>query len=187
VAQATADWVLVLDADEVVSAGLRREIETVLRSADGPSCYAMPRRNLHFGRWLKYGGQYPDWRLRLFRKGSARLVGLIHEQLAYTGKLGRLRHPIVHYSFTTLSEWIRKMDRQTSQEARFAAEAGATASWMDVALRPVYWFLRMYVARRGFLDGWPGVLHSVCTAVCIFFRYAKLRELRTGCEGGSKP
>ena len=81
VAQATGDWVLVLDADEVVSVGLRREIEAVLRSANGPSCYAMPRKNLHFGRWLRYGGQYPDWRLRLFRKGSARLVGLIQEGL----------------------------------------------------------------------------------------------------------
>lgn len=183
--QARGDWVLVLDADEQVSPGLRDEIEAVLRRADGPSCYAMPRRNLHFGYWLRHGGQYPDWSYRLFRRGTARLVGAIHEQLAYSGSAGRLRHPIVHHSFRSLSEWIEKMDRQTGQEAQFAFERGARVSLADVTLRPLYWFLRMYVARRGFLDGWPGFVHSVCTFVCIFFRYAKLRELRTRREGGS--
>lgn len=182
--QARGDWVLVLAGDEAVSPGLRREIEAVLRNGGGPSCYAMPRRNLHFGRWLKYGGQYPDWSFRLFRRGSARWVGPIHEQLSYSGRPGRLRHPIVHHSFLSLSEWIQKMDRQTSQEARFALERGERASWPDLTLRPLYWFLRMYFARRGFLDGWAGLTHSVCTFVCIFFRYAKLRELRARSEGG---
>ena len=184
--QAGSDWVLVLAADEALSPGLRREIEEVLNKNDGPSCYAMPRRNLHFGHWLRYGGQWPDWSFRLFRKGTARWVGAVHEQLSHTGALGRLRSPIVHHSFLTLSEWIQKMDRQTSQEARFASERGERASWADVTLRPVYWFARMYVARRGFRDGWPGLLHSVCSAICIFFRYAKLRELRANYEGGSK-
>ena len=185
--QARGDWVLVMAADEAVSSGLRREIEAVLEGDQGPSCYAMPRKNLHFGHWLRHGGQWPDWSLRLFRKGTAGWVGAVHEQLSYTGALGRLRPPIVHHSFLSLSEWIQKMDRQTSQEARFASERGEQASGADVTLRPLFWFGRMYVARHGFLDGWPGLLHSVCTAICIFFHYAKLRELRSGCEGGSKP
>ncbi|MBI4570870.1 MAG: glycosyltransferase family 2 protein [Chloroflexi bacterium] len=185
VEQARGDWVLMLDADERVSPGLRDEIELVLRRADGPSCYAMPRQNMHFGRWLKYGGQYPDWSYRLFRKGTAHLVGDVHEQLEYLGDAGRLRHPIVHHSFPTLADWIRKMDRQTTHEAGFAFERGARASWADVTLRPVYWFLRMYIAQRGFLDGGAGFVHSVCTFICIFFRYAKLRELRTRRAGGS--
>jgi hypothetical protein len=71
------------------------------------------------------------------------------------------------------------MDRQTTHEARFAFERGARASWADVALRPGYWFLRMYVWQRAFLDGWAGFIHSVCTFICIFFRYAKLRERTT--------
>jgi glycosyltransferase involved in cell wall biosynthesis len=175
--QARGDWVLVLAADEEVSPALRREIEDILRRDDGPSCYAMPRRNILFGRWLKYGGQSPDWSYRLFRRGTARWVGAIHEQLAYQGPAGRLRGPIIHRSFSSLGEWIQKMDRQTTQEARLAFARGERASWADVALRPLYWFLRMYVARRGFLDGWQGFVHSVCTYVCIFFRYAKLREL----------
>jgi len=177
--QAKGDWVLVLAADEQVSTGLRREIEGVLRGASGPSCYAVPRRNVLFGRWLKHGGQYPDWSLRLFRRGSARWVGAVHEQLAHTGPLGCLHHPIIHYSFSTLSDWIRKMDRCTTQEARFAAERGESASWADVTLRPLFWFLRMYVAQRAFLDGWAGLIHSICTFAHIFFRHAKLRELRS--------
>ena len=182
--QARGDWVLVLAGDETVSAGLRREIEAVLRSDQGPSCYAMPRRNLHFGRWLRHGGQYPDLSLRLFRRGTAHWEGAIHEQLVYEGPLGRLRSPIVHRSFDSLSDWIQKMDRQTSQEAEFAAAGGGAASWSDVTLRPLFWFLRMYVAQRGFLDGWAGFVHGVCTFVCIFFRTAKLRELRDSREGG---
>ena len=186
--QARGDWVLVVAADEEVSPELRTEIESVLRAGDGqPSCYAMPRRNLHFGRWLRHGGQWPDWSLRLLRKGTARWVGDIHEQLAYAGQLGRLRGPIVHRSFLTLSDWIQKMDRQTSQEASFAARRGAAASLVDITLRPMGWFFRMYVAQRGFLDGWAGFVHSICTAVCIFFRYAKLQELsRSGAAGNGK-
>lgn len=176
--QASSDWVFVLAADERVSQGLRAEIEHILRNPDGPSCYAMPRRNILFGRWLRYGGQYPDWSLRLFRRGTARWEGAVHEQLTHEGELGRLRHPIIHLSFNTLGEWIKKMDRQTDQEARFAAEAGESASWRDVTLSPAGWFLRMYIWQRAFLDGWEGFLHSVCTFVCIFFRYAKLRQLR---------
>ncbi|MEX1254288.1 MAG: glycosyltransferase family 2 protein [Dehalococcoidia bacterium] len=175
--QARGDWVLVLAADEQVSPELSQEIERVLRRAGGPSCYAMPRRNVLFGRWLRHGGQYPDWSFRLFRKGTARWVGDIHEQLSYDGGASRLQHALVHHSFATLTEWIQKMDRQTGQEARFAHQAGKKASLLDVTVRPFYWFARMYVARRAFLDGWPGLLHSGCSAVCIFFRYAKLREL----------
>jgi glycosyltransferase involved in cell wall biosynthesis len=187
ISQARGDWVLVLAADETVSAGLRREIESVVRRDDGgPNCYAMPRRNLHFGRWLRHGGQWPDWSLRLFRRGTAHWAGDIHEQLAYAGDLGRLRGPIIHRSFLTLSEWVQKMDRQTGQEAWFAARRGERAAWSDLTLRPAAWFLRMYVAQRGFLDGWAGFVHSVCTAVCIFFRYAKLRELSLSHEGSAR-
>ncbi|MDZ4278485.1 MAG: glycosyltransferase family 2 protein [Dehalococcoidia bacterium] len=185
--RARSDWVLVLAADERITPGLRSEIEAVLQGGDGPSCYAMPRRNVLFGRWMRYGGQYPDWSLRLFRRGTARWVGDIHERLAHAGRLGRLRQPILHLSFSTLGEWIKKMDRQTDQEAFFAAQRGERASWTDVALRPAYWFLRMYVARRGFLDRWEGFVHSLCTFTCVFFRYAKLRELGARGEGGSKP
>lgn len=178
--QARGDWVLVLAADEQVSSELRCEIEAVLASADGAGCYAMPRRNVIFGRWLRYGGQYPDWSYRLFRKGSARWVGDVHERLAYLGSAGRLRAPIVHHSFDTLAQWIRKMDRCTTQEAQFAAARGETAFWPDITLRPVFWFARMYIAQRGFLDGWQGLVHSICTFVHIFFRHAKLRELQMG-------
>ena len=176
--QAQSDWVLVLAADEAVSPGLRREIEAVLGNGAGPGCYAMPRRNLLFGRWLRHGGQYPDWSYRLFRRSTARWGGPIHERLTYAGPAGRLRHPIQHYGFASLSEWIQKMDRQTSQEAQFALKQGQRASITDVTLRPLWWFARMYIAQRAFLDGWPGLLHSVCTGVCIFFRHAKLRQLR---------
>jgi len=178
--QAGSDWVLVLAADETVAAGLRGEIEAVLYRSEGPSCYAMPRRNILFGKWLRYGGQYPDWSLRLFRRGAACWVGDIHERLDHAGELGRLHHPIIHRSFLTLSEWVEKMDRCTTQEARFAAQRGERASWLDVSARPLFWFLRMYVAQRGFLDGWPGLVHSICTFVHIFFRHAKLREGTTG-------
>ena len=68
-----------------------------------------------------------------------------------------------------------------------AARRGASASWGDITLRPTGWFLRMYVAQRGFLDGWAGFLHSACTAICIFFRYAKLQELsRSGAARNGK-
>jgi hypothetical protein len=78
------------------------------------------------------------------------------------------------------------MDRQTGQEAWFAARRGERAAWSDLTLRPAAWFLRMYVAQRGFLDGWAGFVHSVCTAVCIFFRYAKLREISPDHRGSTR-
>jgi hypothetical protein len=75
------------------------------------------------------------------------------------------------------------MDRCTAQEARFAAARGESAGWLDVTARPALWFARMYIAQRAFLDGWPGLVHSICTFVHIFFRHAKLRELRAAQKG----
>jgi (heptosyl)LPS beta-1,4-glucosyltransferase len=111
---ATGEWILSLDADERVSDGLREEIAALQKRpiatlADG---YAVPRRNYLWGRWLRYGGLYPDYQIRLFKRGRGGFKARrVHESVAIDGRVERLRHAIDHQSYRGLSDVIQRLDR----------------------------------------------------------------------------
>src|SRR5439155_137143 len=155
---ATGDWALSLDADEVVSPELRSEIAGVLAS-DGPADgYAVPRRNIFWGRWVRHGGLYPDWQVRLFRRGRGRFVDrAVHESVDVDGAVARLRGHLEHCSYRDVADFLARADRYTSLAADEWVRAGRPSRPLrDMVARPVGRFLGMYVARAGFLDGWRG-------------------------------
>src|SRR3990172_6918835 len=120
--QATGDWTLSVDADEEVSRELREEVEAVLAASDAACAgYRVPRRNLFWGRFIRHGGLYPDWQLRLFRRGRGRFVDrAVHESVAVEGEVGRLRGALVHRGYRDVADFLARADRYST----LAAEGG---------------------------------------------------------------
>jgi glycosyltransferase involved in cell wall biosynthesis len=179
-ALATGDWILSLDADERASGGLHAEIATLQQQpmtmlADG---YAVPRRNYLWGRWLRHGGLYPDYQIRLFKRGKGSFKARrVHESVAIDGRIERLRHPIEHYSYRGISDVIQRLDCYTELAALDFRDEGQPFRRTALLMRPLGRFLRNYVLQQGFRDGIPGLIMAVSYAYSVFAREAKLWEL----------
>jgi glycosyltransferase involved in cell wall biosynthesis len=175
--QAQGEWLLSLDADEEVSPELRAEVTAILAGDGAHAGYAVPRRNVFLGQWIRHGGLYPDWQVRLFRRGRGRFVArAVHESVRLDGSVGRLRGPLVHRSYRDIADFIDRANRYSTLAAAEQAARGGRVSAADLALRPLGRFLSMYVLRRGFLDGRQGLLLAGLYAYYVFIRTAKVWE-----------
>lgn len=177
VSRCTQPWVLVLDADERVPADLRSELEGIL-AADGPADgYRLARRNYFVGRWIRRGGWYPDRSVRLFRRERGRLVPrAVHEVVEVEGRVAELTCPMEHYTYTSIGDYLARMDRYADLAAGEMAAAGRRCRAADLLVRPPWTFCRMYLLRLGFLDGWRGLILAGLYAAYTFAKYAKLWE-----------
>lgn len=179
--QATGEWILSLDADERVTVELRAEIERVLAAGGPADGYAVPRKNFFWGAWVRHGGLYPDWQLRLFRRGRGRFVEHpIHESAEVQGAVGRLSHPLLHESYRSLEEFVQRSNRYSTLAAQQWLASGRRAQPLDLVLRPLGRFALMYALKRGFLDGWRGFVLAVLYAHYVFLRTAKVWEFQRG-------
>lgn len=174
--KATQPWVLGLDADEEVSPPLQKSIEEALAAPGDHAAFCFPRRTCFCGRWILHGDWYPDHQTRLWRRGQARWGGVDpHDRLLVEGSIGRLRADLFHYNAETIDRQIAKISSYSNDFARHAASRQRPARWLDLAVRPFWRFLRCYVVRRGFLDGWQGYYIAWMTAFYTATRYAKVR------------
>jgi glycosyltransferase involved in cell wall biosynthesis len=181
--QCQGDWLLSLDADERVSEALRKEIQAILRAEPAEAGFLVPRRNLFQGRWMRHGGLYPDWQLRLFRRGRGVFVErAVHESVRVDGPTGRLRAPLIHDSYRSVADAVGRLNRYSDLAAADLAAAGQGDGLVDLLARPAWRFLSMYALRGGFLDGWRGLLLAALHAHYVFLRAAKVRELSSGRE-----
>ena len=183
--QATGEWVLSLDADERVTPELRERIGRIVR-ANGPADgYSIPRKNVFWGAWVRHGGLYPDYQLRLFRRAAGRFAdSAVHESVSVEGHVGTLAEPMLHHSYRGLEDFVARSNRYSTLAAHEITSRGGRAGLADVALRPLGRFLSMYVLRRGFLDGWRGFVLAVLYANYVFLRMAKAWEARRGSGEG---
>jgi glycosyltransferase involved in cell wall biosynthesis len=176
-AQARAPWVLSVDADEEVSGELRAEVRALLAGAPDCDGYRVPRRNIFWGTWVRHGGLYPDWQLRLVRRGRGEFVQhAVHESLRVEGRVGRLRGPLLHRSYRDVSDFVARADRYSTLAAEDWVRRGRGATTRDLVLRPLGRFLGMYVLRGGFLDGRRGFLLASLYAYYVLLRSAKAWE-----------
>lgn len=177
--QCRGDWILSLDADERVSDALRDEIRAVL-SHGGPEVgFYLPRQNLFQGRWVRHGGLYPDWQLRLFRRGRGTFVErAVHESVRVDGPAGRMRAPLIHESYRSIGDAVARLNRYSDLAATELAQAGQGGRLVDLLIRPAWRFVSMYLLRAGFLDGWRGLVLAGLHAHYVFLRAAKVRERR---------
>ena len=176
--QARGDWILSLDADELVSIPLRQEIAAILADGGKHAGYAIPRRNVFWGRWIRHGGLYPDWQLRLFRRGRGRFTErTVHESVTVDGSVGRLSGHLEHRSYRDVADFLERADRYSTLAAGEWLAAGRPSRPLtDLVVRPAGRFLAMYVARAGFLDGWRGFLLAVLYGYYVLMRSAKVWE-----------
>jgi glycosyltransferase involved in cell wall biosynthesis len=178
----SCDWILSLDADEALSDELAKQVWELLERDPPFDGYALPRRNLFLGRWMRYGGFYPDPKLRLFRRGAAEFEARpVHETLHFVGKAGRLKGDMVHDAYPTLDAYIEHMDRYSTLGAEKAAREGQGtlspfAFAANVVLNPVATFVYNYCFRLGFLDGREGLLLHLYHSVYVSWKYAKAWE-----------
>ncbi len=175
--QTTEEWVLSLDADERVTPELRAEIERVLETHGPADGYAVPRKNFFWGVWVRHGGLYPDWQLRLFRRGRARVVERpVHESVQVQGMVARLAQPLLHESYRSLEEFVQRSNRYSTLAAQQWLDGGHRVGVVDLLLKPLGRFASMYVLNSGFLDGWRGLLLAILYAHYVFLRTAKAWE-----------
>jgi glycosyltransferase involved in cell wall biosynthesis len=174
----TGDWILSLDADERVPEPLREELVATLRREPAETGFRLARRNQFLGQWMRHGGLYPDWQLRLFRRGRARFSErAVHESASVDGRVGRLRTPLLHESYRSVGDFLQRANRYSDLAGAELAAAGRGGRLRDLTWRPLGRFLGMYVLRAGFLDGWRGLVLACLYAHYVFVRGAKAREL----------
>jgi glycosyltransferase involved in cell wall biosynthesis len=175
--QATGQWILSLDADEQVTPALRQEIEGVLQSRAPAVGYRIPRRNIFWSEWVRHGGLYPDFQLRLFRRGAGRFVeDAVHESVRVTGPVAPLQEALLHHSYRNLADFVERSNRYSTLAARDWLARGRPVRAADLIFRPLGRFVSMYIMRLGFLDGWRGFLLAVLYADYVFLRMAKAWE-----------
>jgi glycosyltransferase involved in cell wall biosynthesis len=179
----TQDWILSLDADEVVSPDLAAELRLAINNPDALNGYWIPRKNLFLGKWIRFGGFYPDPKLRLFRRDRGFMTGAephprIDLKPEFDQRTGRLKNPMVHDAYPTLSSYTAHMNSYSSAGARAAVSKGYRGfSVVDIVLRPMATFIYNYLFRLGFLDGREGLLLHLYHAVYVSHKYANAWEL----------
>ena len=173
------DWVLSLDADEALSEALEAEIWQIRKTGPQYDAYTMPRLAQYLGRWILHSGWYPDRKIRLFDRRRASWKGdFVHESVAVEGRVGHLESNILHYTFESLSEHLRTMDRYTTLAAEQLIASKAQVGWTDMLGDPMWTFFRTFVVQRGFLDGTEGLAIAYMASVYNFLKYAKARFMR---------
>lgn len=178
--KAKHDWVLSLDSDERVDKDLRDEIEYILAHSKDIKLqgYFIPRKNIIFGKWIRHGLWYPDFQLRLFRKGKGKFPAVHnHELLEVKGEVGRLKGHITHFNYQTVSQYIQKIDKQYSNnEADTFLDNKGHIHWYDSIRFPFQDFLTNYFARESYKDGLHGLILSLLQAFYMFIVFCKIWE-----------
>lgn len=179
IGKTTNNWILNIDADERVTPELSGEIRALL-GAEGslPAGYELPYKVFFGNQWIRHGGWFPEYHLRLFRKDKGRFKErLVHEGVEVSGPVGRLHHFVEHYTYRSISDFIMRMDRYSTLSAAAYCKEGRRVGWLETAFRAWFTFLQMYILKRGFMDGGVGFQLAVLYSAYTFTKYAKLREL----------
>jgi (heptosyl)LPS beta-1,4-glucosyltransferase len=176
-AQASSDWILILDADERVTEELCGEMRTCLErwKPGSPVAYRIPRRNFFYGAWVRGGGVYPDYQVRLFRRGIAQYNDIaVHEHLIVDGEIGTLAGHLDHYTERRIQDHFKKFGLYTTLAAQEKAKKIKTVGWSDLVFRPLVILVKTYILKQGFRDGVRGLIISVFASMYTFVKYAKL-------------
>jgi len=200
IGKCTQPWIFSLDADEELTPELQAEIRALIaanpESNPRYDAYWVPRKNQIFGRWLLHGGQFPDYKLRLFRQGAARLPEDTepHATPKWSGPKGRLKGVLLHYQYPTIAMYVEHMNRYSSASVPLVLRKGrgyrSLAAFLAMGVaNPALTFLKNYIFRLGFLDGPQGLLFHLYHSCYISWKYAKAWEAdrRSSSENVNQP
>jgi glycosyltransferase involved in cell wall biosynthesis len=177
-ALASGDWVFAIDADERATPELAAEIRRVTSDPTLPHHgYHVPIRSVILGRPFRFSGTQHDRPLRLFRRGSGRWIGTVHETVALDGSAGRLQNALQHRTIPNMQTFLRKLNEYTTLEALKFEREGRPFSASDLAVRPAWTFVKLYVGKQGFRDGLEGLAFCALSGLSVAVRHWKHREL----------
>jgi glycosyltransferase involved in cell wall biosynthesis len=171
------EWIMFVDADEEISPELVDEIQEALKpktsEVDGFFIY---RRTFYLGRWIRYGGWYPDGEIRLYRRNRGRWEGGLHARVVVNGRVQPLKNLYHHYTYRDISDQIQTIDKYSTTAAEDLVTSTRPFALTHLLFNPIFRFLKDYILKLGFLDGIPGLVIAVSTAYYAFIKYAKLWE-----------
>jgi len=175
---ATSDWLFSLDADEWVTPGLRDEIRSAIAGRGETVAFRIPRKSSFCGRFMRHSGWWPDYVVRVFKRGNGRFSpDAVHERVIVEGRIGSLRECIMHEAITDLDQMLSKMNRYSSTSAAELHQQGRRGSFISAIFHGGWAFVRTYFLRLGFLDGREGFMLAVANAEGAYYRHLKLMLL----------
>jgi glycosyltransferase involved in cell wall biosynthesis len=177
---AKTEWVLCLDADEEISPELRRNILSLGEKLDELDGFELNRHAFYLGRFINHSGWYPEWRLFLYRKSHGTWGGLEpHAEVQFHGRLSRVVGDLYHYTYLNIQHHVKKSLGYAEAAAAAMNRRHRHATFLDLCVRAPWAFFRSFILKRGFLDGFAGLVIAWMTGFYTFLKYAYLRELNT--------
>lgn len=175
-AKCSYNWILNLDADEVVSPELAAEIQALLADEPLHTGYYMPRRTYYLGAWIRHCGWYPDEKLRLFDKRQGEWVGqALHEKIELRGSTAKLQHDLYHYTYENIEDHLNTINNYSSIAA---SQKQGTVNGLGILGHTLFAFFKKFIVKQGFRDGSRGLIVSLLSAFTVAAKYAKLWERR---------
>jgi len=172
------DWIFILDADERITPKLALEIkEKIENVGSNVGAFAIPRKNFNFGVWLRHGGWWPDYQVRLIRKNSfIDWPKAIHSFPTIRGKTEKLKNPFNHLAINSIEEMVERTIRYSQKEANLLAQTGKKVNVITFLRKMAGEFYRRGIKKRGFLDGPVGVIQVIYQTFSVFITYARVWE-----------
>lgn len=172
--KATGEWVLSIDADEIVTPELKAEILAAMQTSNSNG-FEIPRLSNYCGRAMQHSGWFPDYVLRLFKREKGHFTdAVVHERIMVNGHIGRLNTPFLHDAFVDFEEVLHKVNNYSSLGAKLLYEKGTRSSVHKALMKGVWTFIRTYFLKAAFLDGSHGLLLAISNAEGAYYRYVKL-------------
>jgi len=187
---ASYEWVLLVDADEEAPTELREEIERLISTQPEFNGYEIARKSFFLGQWMKHGGWYPGYQLRLFVRSKAFIPQRpVHEGVEVAGPTGKLNNPLNHYTYHSLFQYLAKLNDYTSLDVmnRLNENHQGLVRWYNFIINPISVFVRMFFALTGFRDGFRGFLLAVYSSFYKLLLLAKVWEYQTAAQRGQEP
>ncbi len=175
----SGDWLLSIDSDEVITDGLRVQIQNIIQTPGSCDAYRISRRSVIFGRTFNFSGTQNDAPIRLIRKNKGKFIQPIHEFLDVQGKVGTITNDhLLHYTYTDEMEYWERFHRYTSAEAQFLLQKSFRLSWIDLWIRPIAMFIKLYFVKLGLFDGLQGLQFCLFSAYYVHIKYVKYAQLK---------
>ena len=184
--RAQGEWILQLDADEVVSDELKQEIKSIILgnpsslTTQNYNAYWIPRKNFFLNRFLTKGGAYPDYTIRLYKNGVAKFpCKTVHENVTINGEVGYLKKDLLHFADPDFSRYLNRWNRYTSLDAEILAKDKNRLSFFSYFfVKPTVWFFNSYFRHKGFMDGFPGFIFALFSSIRHWVIYIKFWNIK---------
>lgn len=172
------EWILLIDADEVVTPKLKEQIQSIINSEESQfNVYAIKRRTVCFGKEIKHGGMSGDFVPRLWKNGSVKLSSdIVHEDYITKEKIGKIKEKLMHYTYNSIDEYLAAFRTYSILGGQKYFAAKKKSCLLQVTIRPTMRFIRDYLLRLGFLDGIEGLLLARLSAAQVMIKYYGLRK-----------